>query len=218
MRRFPLESSCANRGFVEATGSGDFAPVGPVLGPPVRARPVSVRSALPGPVRGNFAGTGSPPAHCAGTGPVGAFSQAGPVPEQLAQPARGPLAQPSLGRPAQPAPGRLARAVRARPAPAYHLRSPRIGIASASLQPVADRSRLDSDRRVQELQQFRRARACRLQSAADPQCPPLIELLTSMNRCQTEAPACRPTKPQRSQGGRLDFPSTEPRYRSPSPL
>ena len=83
--------------------SGNFARTVPALGGLVRARSVPAHFALPGPLLDDFDGAGSLLAHFARTVPVGAFSQAGPVP--------GHLAQPLLGQ--------LARAVWARPVPVY---------------------------------------------------------------------------------------------------
>ena len=54
---------------------------------------------------------------------------------------------------------------------------------------------LTSDRQVQEPQQFRHASMRPLQSAANPECRRSIGLLTSTDRCQAEAPICRPAKP-----------------------
>ena len=93
--------------------SGSFARAAPALGGLTRARSVSAHFALPGPLLDDFDGAGSLLAHFARTVPVGAFSQAGPVP----------------GHPAQRVQGQLARVVRARPLPVYHLRPPKPGIA-----------------------------------------------------------------------------------------
>src|SRR6185369_6735737 len=152
--------NCANPGFGRATVSGYFALAAPGLG-----RPVLVRSApvhfLPGPSLDEFAGVGSLLAHCVRTGPVDAFSQAGPEP----------------GQPVQPAPGQLARALRARPLPVNLAWPPRLRIPSTRLGlaversrwPAAEqRSRLDSDRQVRKLQQFLHAPARRLSSSPNP--------------------------------------------------
>ena len=187
----PAGSNCANRGFAETMEPGHFAQTGPVLVHLVRAGPVPVHFVPPGPLLGDyapaapllgdFARAGSLPAHFARAGRVGAFSWAGPLVEHLAQPVLGQLAQPVD----------LVRAVQARPVPAHLPRPPKPGIARTRLQPMADGFRSDSDWQVQKRQQFRRAS----QSVANPECRRLIELLASTDRCQAEAPICRPAKP-----------------------
>lgn len=109
----PARPSCANRGFAGTKVSGHFAQTGPVLGDRLRAGPVHLAPA--GPLLDDFAGAGSLLVHFhfARTGPVDAFSWAGPAP--------GPLA-PTVQE-------RLARVVRARPVPVSLPRPPKPGIA-----------------------------------------------------------------------------------------
>jgi hypothetical protein len=71
--------------------SGHFAQAGPVLGGRVRAGPAHL--APPGPSLDDFAGAGSLLVHFARTGPVGAFSWAGPGLGPLAPPVREQLAR-----------------------------------------------------------------------------------------------------------------------------
>lgn len=93
--------------------SGHFAKTGPALGGRVRAGPVPVHLAPPGPLLDDFAGFGSLLVHFPRTGPVGAFSRAGPA----------------LGHLAPPLQGQLARVVRARPVPVSLAPPPKLRIA-----------------------------------------------------------------------------------------
>jgi hypothetical protein len=103
----------ANPSFAGTTVSGHFAQTGPVLGGRLRAGPVPGHLAPPGPLLDDFAGAGSLLVHFARTGPVGAFSWAGPA----------------LGHLARPVQGQRAPVVRARPLPVSLPPSPKLGIA-----------------------------------------------------------------------------------------
>src|SRR5205807_1282137 len=119
-----------NRAFAGATATGHFARTGPVLGHLVRAGPVPVHFAPTAPLIGDVARARSLPAHFARAGPGGACVLAGPV----------------FGHVAQPALGHLVRAVRAQLGPVHLPRPPKLGMASTSLQLMADGFRSDSDR------------------------------------------------------------------------
>lgn len=73
--------------------SGYFAQAGPVLGGRLRAGLVPLHLALPGPLLDDFARAGSLLVHFVRTGPVGAFSWAGPVLGPLAPPVQEQLAR-----------------------------------------------------------------------------------------------------------------------------
>ena len=203
--------------------SGHFAQTGPVLGGRLRAGPVPrghPRAACPrdpappGPLLDDFAGDGSLRVHFARTGPAGAFSRAGP--------ALGPLAPPVQG---QLAAGSTRARVSSSAAHAWNCLNKSsvswltgLGLALSDFGLPLTGLGLDSDRQVQQPQQFRRAAARPLSSSANPACRRLFELLTSTDRLQAEAPVCRPTNPSRSQRAQPDFRSIESRCRSPSPL
>ena len=149
-----------------------FAQTGPALGGVVRAGPVPVHFSRDEPFFGDFARA------------VALTAQLWTGPEVLLH---GPERCSGIFR--NLCLGHLERTVQARPVPAHLSRAPKLGIAIAHYFPF-------SDRRIQRRQQFRRWSPRLLGSAAKPQQRRRsLELLASTDRCQAEAPICRPAKP-----------------------